>query len=151
MLDRKGNIVDPDTLNWQSYTAKYFPVSLRQREGPDNSLGVIKFIFDNPYAVFLHDTNTKSLFRKKTRMFSHGCIRMEKALELAKYLAPDPEKVDSKLRLKERYTINLSKPIPIYTRYFTCEYIHDKLNFYEDIYGLDQPLIDLLYNQRYYN
>jgi murein L,D-transpeptidase YcbB/YkuD len=147
VLDRKGNILDPATLDWQRFTTKYFPVSLRQREGSENSLGVIKFIFDNPYAVFLHDTNTKSLFRKKTRMFSHGCIRMEKAIELANYLTRDPKLIESKLQLKERWTINLDNPIAIYTRYFTCEYIHDELNFYDDIYGLDQAIIDTLYNQ----
>lgn len=48
VLDRKGNVLNPDTLDWQVYTVKYFPISLRQREGPENSLGVIKFVFDNP-------------------------------------------------------------------------------------------------------
>ena len=149
VLDRKGNMLDPATLEWEKFTSKYFPVSLRQREGPDNSLGVIKFIFDNPNAVFLHDTNVKSLFNRKARMFSHGCIRMEKALELAKYLAGDSGIIESKLQLKKRHTINLVHAIPIYTRYFTCERINGELIFYDDIYQLDQPLIDLLYNQRH--
>ena len=148
VLDRKGNILNHDTLNWQRYTTKYFPVSLRQREGPENSLGVIKFVFDNPYAVFLHDTNIKSLFRKNVRAFSHGCIRMEKALDLAKYLVPNAEKMDLKLRSKERYTINIPNPIPIYTRYFTCESIEGELNFYDDVYALDKPIIDYLYGTR---
>jgi murein L,D-transpeptidase YcbB/YkuD len=145
VLDRKGNVLDPDTLDWQTYTVKYFPISLRQREGPKNSLGVIKFLFDNPYAVFLHDTNVKSLFQKNVRMFSHGCIRMEKALELAKYLVSDSNKVDAKLRMKERFTINLKKPISIHVRYFTCEYVNGRLNFYDDVYGLDRLIIDFLY------
>ena len=148
VLDRKGNILNPDTLNWKTYTTKYFPVSLRQREGPENSLGVIKFVFDNPYAVFLHDTNIKSLFRKNVRAFSHGCIRMEKALDLAKYLVPNPEKIELKLRSKERYTVNIPSPVPIYTRYFTCESINGELNFYDDVYSLDKPIIDYLYNTR---
>lgn len=148
VLDRKGNILNPDTLNWQRYTTNYFPVSLRQREGPENSLGVIKFVFDNPYAVFLHDTNIKSLFRKNVRAFSHGCIRMEKALDLARYLVLNAEKMDLKLRSKERYTINVPYPIPIYTRYFTCESIQGELNFYDDVYALDKPIIDYLYGTR---
>jgi len=145
VLDRKGNLIDPDTLNWEEFNTRFFPVSLRQREGPENSLGVIKFVFDNPYAVFLHDTNVKSLFQKKVRMFSHGCIRMEKALELAKYLVNDSDKVEAKLRKKERFTINLKDPISIYVRYFTCDYVNDTLNFYDDIYGLDESIIDVLY------
>lgn len=70
---------------------------------------------------------------------------MEKALELAKYLVPDLDKVDAKLRKKERFTINLKNPIPIYVSYFTCEYVNDRLNFYDDVYGLDKPIIEFLY------
>lgn len=148
VLDRKGNVLNPDTLAWQAFTIKYFPVILRQREGPENSLGVIKFVFDNPYAVFLHDTNVKSLFQKNVRTFSHGCIRMEKALELAKYLVSDPDKVDTKIRKKERFTINLKNSIPIYVSYFTCEYVNGSLNFYDDVYGLDKLIIDALYKMK---
>jgi murein L,D-transpeptidase YcbB/YkuD len=148
VLDRAGNVLQAADVNWQKFTTTYFPVSLRQREGPGNSLGVIKFIFDNPYAVFLHDTNAKNLFQKKARAFSHGCIRMEKAVDLAKYLSGNPKKVDSQLQLKKRYTINLTNPISIYTRYFTCAVIDDKLIFYKDVYGLDSGIIDFLYQGR---
>jgi murein L,D-transpeptidase YcbB/YkuD len=147
VLDKKGNILDPATIKWQDFNPQYFPVSLRQQEGIENSLGIIKFVFDNPYAVFLHDTNVKSLFRKKTRAFSHGCIRMEKALDLAKYLAPNRTMVEEKISAKEQCTITLANPVAIYTRYFTCEYVNGRLNFYEDVYSLDKALIDLLYKK----
>ncbi len=145
VLDRRGTVLDPAILDWKNYNANYFPLSLRQREGPENSLGVIKFVFDNPYAVFLHDTNARNLFRKKVRTFSHGCIRMEKAIDLAKYLVPTPGRIDAVLNFKERHTINLSNPIPIHIRYFTCEYSDGVLNFYDDIYKQDAPIIQFLY------
>jgi murein L,D-transpeptidase YcbB/YkuD len=79
VLDRKGKVLNPDSINWAKYHKNYFPIVLRQREGEENSLGIIKFVFDNPYAIYVHDTNAKKLFRSSTRAFSHGCIRMEKA------------------------------------------------------------------------
>src|SRR5690606_24036460 len=93
VLDKRGNLLQADSIDWESFSKSYFPVSLRQREGQENALGIIKFVFDNPYAVFLHDTNAKRLFRSRVRAFSHGCIRMEKAVELAHYLVTgDPGK-----------------------------------------------------------
>jgi len=146
VLDRKGTVLDPDSLDWKKYNKNYFPFSLRQREGKENSLGLIKFVFDNPYAVFLHDTNAKGLFSKKTRALSHGCIRMEKAVELVKYLVPAPDKIDQQLDEKERRTINLSNPIPIHIRYLTCEHTGGVLIFFDDIYQQDQNIIQLLYH-----
>lgn len=146
VLDRKGRVVNPDTLDWKKYNRSNFPFSLRQRDGKENSLGVIKFIFDNPYAVFLHDTNAKGLFKRNFRALSHGCIRMEKAVDLAKYLAPVPAKIDKMLELKARQTINLSHLIPIHIRYLTCEVVNGTLNFYNDIYAKDREIIDVLYD-----
>ncbi|HEY0742061.1 MAG TPA: L,D-transpeptidase family protein, partial [Chryseosolibacter sp.] len=86
VLDKKGNVLNKDSIDWSRFSKNYFPVVLRQRHGAENSLGIIKFIFDNPHAVFLHDTNARRLFNSKSRAFSHGCIRMEKAIELAHIL-----------------------------------------------------------------
>lgn len=145
VLGKNGTVLDPATLDWKKYNEDYFPVSLRQREGRHNSLGIIKFVFDNPYAVFLHDTNAKGLFRNSVRALSHGCVRMEKAEELAKYLVPEPGRIDKQIELKMRAGIVLRKPVPIFIRYFTCEYLNDTLLFYEDIYGLDNAIIQALY------
>lgn len=145
VLDRKGNILNKDSLNWTSYTINNFPFTLRQREGTENSLGVIKFVFDNPYQVFLHDTNAKGLFRKENRALSHGCIRLEKARELAGYLASGQERIDKILKLKLKQTITLPRPIPIYVRYYTCESIDGILHFYKDLYQKDRAMINFLY------
>jgi hypothetical protein len=142
VLDRNGKILNPDSVDWTKFNKDYFPVILRQREGEENSLGIIKFMFDNPYAVYLHDTNARRLFRKSKRAFSHGCIRVEKAIELAHYLQTSDVKrksivVEKYLQEKQRHTVNLRNPIPIYIRYFTAEVSQGKFAQYEDIYEKD--------------
>lgn len=146
VLDKNGAVRIPATLDWKKFNKDYFPFSLRQREGTRNSLGIIKFVFDNPYAVFLHDTNAKGLFRRSVRALSHGCIRMEKAVELARYLVPEPGTIDKRLQQKKQITLGVRLPIRIYVRYFTCESKDDALEFYDDIYRLDRNMIKSLYN-----
>jgi len=80
VLDRSGNILNPDSVPWKKYTEKYFPVRLRQTPGYHNSLGVIMFYFDNMSAVYFHDTPAKGLFNKAFRAFSHGCMRLQNPL-----------------------------------------------------------------------
>jgi len=150
VLDRKGRVLHKDSIDWRSFNKNYFPVSLRQREGEENSLGIIKFVFDNPYAVFLHDTNAKSLFNRKVRTYSHGCIRMEKAVELGHYLlTKDPYEssavLDKYLAQQQRRTLNLPKPVPIHIRYFTCEVVNGRLYHFEDVYNKDKDLSRRLY------
>ncbi|HEX6891592.1 MAG TPA: L,D-transpeptidase family protein, partial [Chryseolinea sp.] len=145
VLDRQGRVLRADSIDWMTFNKNNFPVSLRQREGEGNSLGIIKFVFDNPYAVFLHDTNAKALFKRQVRMFSHGCIRMEKAFEMAHYLLTnDPSKrsaaLDKYLAKQERRTVNLPSPVPIYIHYFTCEVVNGRLYRYEDVYDRDERL-----------
>ena len=121
VLDKSGSVRNPSMLEWKKFNENYFPYALRQREGRMNSLGIIKFVFQNPYAVFLHDTNAKGLFHTKFRALSHGCIRMEKPVELARYLVPEPGKIDRIIKEEKQSTIVLNKPISIYIRYLTCE------------------------------
>lgn len=150
VIDRKGNVLNPDSVKWSTYHENYFPIVLRQREGPENSLGIIKFVFENPHAVFLHDTNAKRLFNGKTRAYSHGCIRMEKAVELAHLLVTGKPGSESKyvnkfLKEKTQHWVDLKNPIPIHIRYFTCEFKHGKFFSYKDIYGKDLLLRHLLF------
>ena len=149
VLDRRGNILNPDSVKWSTFNKDYFPVSLRQREGTDNSLGILKFVFDNPYAVYLHDTNAKRLFRNPVRAYSHGCIRMERAEDFGHYLITGDVNVKSKwltkfLKEKEKHYIELKHSLPIYVRYFTCEVRNEQLFFYSDIYHQDQILLNKL-------
>ena len=150
VFDQKGKLLDPDSIDWIKFNRNYFPVLLRQREGPENSLGVLKFVFDNPYTVFLHDTNSKRLFSKEVRAFSHGCIRMEKASELAHYLVSGEigkrsKTIESYLKQRQRRTVDLLNPMPIYVRYFTCEFKNGVFHQYKDLYKRDQKIIRLFY------
>jgi L,D-transpeptidase YcbB len=143
VVNSAGEIVEVDEIDWTKYSPNYFPYRLRQREGPENALGIIKFHFDNPYGVYLHDTNSPGLFIKKVRALSHGCIRVEKARELARLLvARDSGKTDAKLLAKfiserRRRDIELTKPLAIMVRYFTA----DADGVYEDIYSMDAELV----------
>ena len=83
VLDSTHRVVDPSLVNWTSLGKGNFPFTLRQNSGNVNSLGSIKFQFTNPYFLYLHDTDSKHLFAKEFRFFSHGCIRVEKPLDLA--------------------------------------------------------------------
>lgn len=151
VFNHRGVMLNPDSVPWKDFTTDYFPVSIRQREGPDNSLGLIKFVFENPYAVYLHDTNSKKRFSDSYRALSHGCVRVEKATELAHYLTTGSLTRKSKLvqrylTLEEHRFINLPKPFPIYLRYFTCEWNEGRLMLYPDIYNKDAALAAQLYH-----
>ena len=153
VLDHNGKIQEPSSIEWKKYNRNNFPFTLRQREGTENSLGIVKFIFDNPYAVFLHDTNAKRLFKNQKRALSHGCIRLEKANEFAHYLIGgnrtklSPKALDKYMIEKKRVTISLSHAVPIYIRYLTCEVKNKKLLFFDDVYKKDEELVHAMYHQ----
>ncbi|MBI1344239.1 MAG: L,D-transpeptidase family protein [Terrimonas sp.] len=83
VLDRQGKLVNPSAVPWSGLSQNYFPYTLRQMTGCDNSLGLVKFNFGNPFRVYLHDTPLKTLFAQSPRFFSHGCIRLQDARSLA--------------------------------------------------------------------
>jgi len=85
ILDTKGNILNAYSINWSQYSGSNFPYRLRQSTGCDNSLGIIKLDLTSPFGVYLHDTNEKRLFGSNSRYRSHGCMRVEKAIELGNY------------------------------------------------------------------
>ncbi|HUX83887.1 MAG TPA: L,D-transpeptidase family protein, partial [Chitinophagaceae bacterium] len=123
VVDHHGDVVDPAKLNWKRFNKDYFPYVLRQMNGLDNSLGIIKFNFRNKYAVYLHDTNLRSLFGAEYRALSHGCVRVQKWDSLSRYLVrddtlrhiPDSLVVWEKMQLQKE--VNFSRRLPIYIRY----------------------------------
>jgi murein L,D-transpeptidase YcbB/YkuD len=123
----------------------------RQRIGADNSLGIVKFNFTNPYGVYLHDTNSKKYFKTSNRSQSHGCIRLENYIDFANFLIRDDSlnyRADSlKLYFKrqEQRKIKLKNRLPIYTRYYTAEADSMGLRLYIDIYRKDEKLIKMIY------
>ncbi len=109
---------------------------LYQKEGGKNALGVVKFLFPNKYNVYMHDTPSKSLFNKTVRAFSHGCIRLEKPLELLNELG-------HAYNTDKNKWITLKEPIPVYVEYHTV-WIDDEgtVQFRDDIYGYEKKLFN---------
>lgn len=141
-----GKLVqDPELINWSSGNpGKTY--TFKQRPGDDNSLGKIKFLFDNESAVYLHDTPAQEAFNQPMRAVSHGCVRVEKPLELAHALFGDGSKYeqikkDMKSDSPKARDIALTNKIPIYLTYFTS-WLDEKgqIQFRKDIYGLDVVL-----------
>ncbi len=119
---------------------------IRQKPGPRNSLGLVKFLFPNSYNIYLHDSPAKSLFGAQSRAFSHGCIRLAEPKKLAVYLLKDdPLWTESKIQQamtsgKEKY-VTLKNPVPVYIGYMTAWVDNEgRLNFRNDIYKRDGEL-----------
>ncbi len=141
-----GETVNPASVDWSSLSENNFPYRLRQEPGPRNPLGRIKFMFPNKHSVYLHDTSDPQLFRKERRGFSHGCIRIEKPMEMAEFVMRGSkewsrEKIAAVLKTKETTVANLPKPIPVHILYFTAWGNGDgTVHFLEDIYRRDERL-----------
>lgn len=151
----KGNkVVDPSTIDFNAYTRRNFPFTIRQEPGENNALGQVKFIFPNKHAVYLHDTPSKSFFKKTDRAFSHGCVRVQNPLVLAEELLKnqdyDKEKIDNIVNSKKLQNVNLRKFMPVALMYWTCaENFEDgEMYFKRDIYGRDKAILDGLNEKR---
>lgn len=109
VLNRAGKIMDPYSINWHALSTKYFPYTIRQSTGCDNALGLLKLNFYNPFGVYLHDSPMKSFFLLNKRYFSHGCMRMEKPMELGHMvLKNNPLAIDT---LEEKGCLRNQSPI----------------------------------------
>jgi len=153
LVNNKGESIDPTTVNWSRYS-RGIPFRVMQNSGDNNALGVMKFNFSNPYAVYLHDTNQRYLFKKGSRALSHGCVRVQEWEKLAFYIARNDsmnlgrndtlrytaDSIRNWISKKERRRIEVKKQIPLYIRYFSCEGKNGHIVFYDDIYGEDKIL-----------
>jgi murein L,D-transpeptidase YcbB/YkuD len=121
---------------------------IRQRPGPKNSLGFVKFLFPNDFNIYLHDTPNHELFDKDVRAFSHGCIRVEKPAELAQWvLGWDASKVDQAMREgPDNRSVKLPTKIPVYIIYSTAYLRDGQLYFGNDLYHRDDALVKALAN-----
>lgn len=139
-------VVDPQTIDWSKVDPKTSELRLVQQAGKGNALGNVKFIFPNTFDVYLHDTPSKNLFQKTVRNFSHGCIRLEKPIELAEFLlhingAWTREKILTTIQKGGEQFVQLPKPIPVHILYWTAWVTpRGKIQFRDDIYGRDIPL-----------
>jgi murein L,D-transpeptidase YcbB/YkuD len=142
--------LDPSKIDWRRVDADAFAYRLRQPPGPHNPLGRIKFVFANPYGVYLHGTPGDLAFARGLRALSHGCVRVEDEIALAEFaLAPDPtwthERLLETLKSAWEYRLPLPRPLPVHLLYFTATVGADgAVRFGRDPYGWDRDLIAAL-------
>jgi murein L,D-transpeptidase YcbB/YkuD len=146
LLDLKGNLVPTSTLDMKNLSADHFPYLVRQQPGPWNALGAIKFMFPNKYDIYLHDTPSKSLFARGSRAYSHGCIRVDKPVDLAVKLLEgteyDRKKINEVIATRVPTRVNLPEKLDILLLYWTCGIDKNKkLFFVPDIYERDQAVL----------
>lgn len=136
--------LDPKKVKWDKIEKEEFNFRVVEAPGNANSLGRVKFMFPNNLAIYLHDTPAGHLFQRSERNFSHGCIRVEKPVELASYLLEGSgnwptEKIAEAMQQEEPEQVNLEKKLPVHLVYWTAWVDENgKLNFREDIYDHDQ-------------
>ncbi len=143
VIDASGREVSPSSVDWSRYKSGNIPYTLRQDPGPSNALGRVKIMFPNPYLVYLHDTPSQNLFERAERAFSSGCVRVERALELAELLLQDPDRwnkqsVDAVIKGGQLQNVTLRKKIPVLLAYWTAWVDpQGRMNFRHDLYGQD--------------
>lgn len=141
-----SRVVDPKSIDWKNPGQNRFPYLLRQKPGPWNALGSIKFLFPNNFSIYLHDTPEKKLFDKQERSFSHGCIRIQEPLKLAEFLLKDDslwnkKNIQKTLKEGKEKFVKLIRKVPVSILYFTA-WVDDAgvLNFRKDVYGHDMKM-----------
>ena len=138
--------VDPASVDWRAYGTDRFPFRLRQDPGPANALGRIKFMFPNPFAVYLHDTPNHANFSRTQRDLSSGCIRVESPLDLARFALADEENDPARhlaewLASGETRTVFIHRPLWVHLLYMTAFADDDgRIQFRRDIYDRDRDL-----------
>ncbi|QDL92922.1 murein L,D-transpeptidase [Paroceanicella profunda] len=143
-------VPDGVTSDYSLYSRGYFPFRVKQEPGDENSLGRVKFMFPNKYAIYLHDTPSKSLFNRDARAFSHGCVRVQRPFDLAYALlqgqVADPKaSFDGWLDSGKERRVNLDRPVRMYLTYRTVWVDRQgEVQFRNDIYGRDARTIAAL-------
>jgi L,D-transpeptidase YcbB len=149
LASKNFEVTDSRGVIQTDYTAKQVAqgaVMVRERPGPKNSLGLVKFIFPNQYDIYLHSTPAVSLFEQTRRDFSHGCIRVQKPVDLAVWVLQDQgwdtDKVEAAMNSgADNKTVSLKTPLPIVIFYLTATVGEDgQTYFFDDIYGYDAKM-----------
>jgi murein L,D-transpeptidase YcbB/YkuD len=129
-----ASLVSPDTVDWKAVAAGTADVHIRQLPGPANMMGALKFGFANDLGIYLHDTPHKDLFAKGQRTFSLGCVRVEDAKRLGRWLLNSEAVPPSDA---PEQSVQLPRPVPVYITYMTASADGGRMAFTKDIYGLD--------------
>jgi murein L,D-transpeptidase YcbB/YkuD len=146
LIDVRGRVVSRDEIDFSQYNERNFPFTVRQPPGRANALGTVKFMFPNPYAIYLHDTPARNLFQREVRAYSSGCIRLmdphDFAYILLKRQMKDPEPYfQSILKSGKQTIVPLDEAIPVHIVYRTAFTEPKKnLQFRRDVYGRDAKI-----------
>lgn len=153
LLDNAFNEVAYHELDWNSIKPWNFEYKIMQQPGSSNALGTVKFLFPNPYSVYLHDTPAKRYFEKEERAYSHGCVRVDEPQLFGDYLLTqlageqNYASLSAYIRKGQTKEISLEQPVDIAIRYITCEAGESNdLIFLNDIYQRDKPIIERILN-----
>ena len=138
--DGSGQLLDPAKVDWRAVAAGRDTVRVRQLPGPSNSMGQLKIPFPNGLDIYLHDTPNKALFSQDDRSLSHGCIRLEDADRLGRWLLGREPRAAS---LDPEQNVLLPTPVPIYLTYLTAQVNNGRLSFVDDSYGRDTQVAAL--------
>ncbi|MGZ5248037.1 MAG: L,D-transpeptidase family protein, partial [Flavitalea sp.] len=145
-IQRNPNYLAKHDMEW-------YDGRVRQRPGPRNSLGLVKFLFPNNYHIYLHDTPSKSLFNETSRAFSHGCIRISEPQRMAEWILRDEanwdqEKIVSAMHARKEKWVGVSKDVNVFIGYFTAWVdAQGRLNFRDDVYGHDKVLGEAMFGE----
>ena len=133
--DKDATIIDPKTIDWKGVAAGKVDVLMRQQPGPHNSMGRIKFMFPNAQGVYLHDNPERELFQEASRLYSGGCVRLEDAWRLSRWL------FGRELTWEGAGTeepVPLVPPVPVYITYLTAMPSGSSIAYFDDVYGRDK-------------
>jgi murein L,D-transpeptidase YcbB/YkuD len=150
VIDRNGRVVPRGAVNFASYSARSFPFGLRQPPSDGNALGKVKFMFPNPYNIYLHDTPAKDLFDHEVRAYSHGCIRLADPFDFAYALlaaqSDDPKGLFQEHLVSDRETVvKFEEKLPVHLVYFTAwPTAKGEMTYRRDVYGRDAVLFEAL-------
>jgi L,D-transpeptidase YcbB len=147
-----GRLSNWSGINWNAYGPGRFPFTFRQRPGPSNALGKVKFMLPNSHNIYLHDTPAKDKFASTTRAFSHGCIRLSQPEQLAysllgSKLGMTPPEIQAIWATNKTTQINLPTKIPVHLVYATAFATDNGIEFRPDVYGRDQKLYAALFGR----
>jgi murein L,D-transpeptidase YcbB/YkuD len=131
---RNPTIIDPKTVDWKGVVDGKVDVMIRQQPGPQNFMGRMKFMFPNQFGVYLHDNPRRELFLKAARYFSGGCVRLEDAARLGRWLFGHD--LDWQSAGIEQ-PVPLAYPVPVYITYLTAMPDGASIAYYDDVYGRD--------------
>ncbi|MHC0052978.1 L,D-transpeptidase family protein [Actibacterium sp. D379-3] len=150
LVDSRGRTVSRGAVDFSQYTARTFPFDMKQPPSDGNALGLVKFMFPNPYNIYLHDTPQKALFARESRAFSHGCIRLNDPFDFAYALLAKQESdpvgyFHAILNTGRETLVKLEQPVPVHIIYRTAVTVpKGRTQYRRDIYGRDATIFAAL-------